>query len=167
MDNVKPQVITRQQLDQLDKIGEVDVESGLVLLVDPAYIDSRWKHEPFADVRVYWNRHTGEKLEYPSDFPQYDVVIAGHGRTMNQLLETGDWGRVQECPGQSLSMNNCGLTAALPPLHAGKVSGVATVLEAGLGDGLYGVYVERDEKGRIIRAVLDLSQEYDDADQEG
>lgn len=149
---------------QFEKIGEVDVDSGQILLIDPGYIDSRWKCQPFEDIRIYRNLFTGQQLEYRKDFQSYEDIIPGFGCSMNVLKRAGGWSLEQLKPGPDLSANNCALATQMPA-RAGVVGRIGTVLETALGDGRYSVYAQRDPDGAILRVLLDLNPPSDEDDE--
>jgi hypothetical protein len=156
MSQESKETLTLQPGIQFEKIGEVDVDSGQILLIDPGYIDGFWKNEPVEIPRIYHHASTGQALAYRKDFSSYDQIIDGYGRSMNELIGSGDWIKQVTQPGTSLSAQNCALTSCLPA-KAGKVGGLGTVLQTALGDGLYTVYAQRDADGAILRVLLDLN----------
>lgn len=137
-------------------LGHAAVDSGQLLLVDPAYIDSSWTRQEFEDIRVY--RHTaGATLQYRVDFNNYQDPIAAYGQTMNQLLHTGEWEMFEQPIPPGLNYSACCM-ATLSQRRAGQVDdGVA--FSTGYGDGCYPVLAKRNADGRIMQVMIDFNCE--------
>jgi len=148
-----------------EKIGQVEVETGLLLLIDPSYIDSEWKKERFLDKRVYLHKLTGQLLTYKKDFSSYQEPIPHLGKSLEELIDAGECERLPEPPGSTLSYNNCVLTTH-QSCRGGIVGGLGTVLATPEGNEAYSVFVERDDRGQIIRVLLDLTVGADEVELE-
>lgn len=146
---------------ELRLIGHVGVDSGQLLLCDPCYIDSEWKKEDFEDVRVYRHKTTGDILQYRVDFANYEEVIPGYEKTMNQLNATGEW--EQETDYHSVkhpfSYNACA-KATLSDEGHGQLNytmghpGVGVAFRTAWGDGIYPVYAVYDDDGSLLKVEV-------------
>lgn len=139
-------------------LARVPVDSGQLLLVDPCYIDGRWRYEPFEDIRKYRHKVTGKVLQYRVDFERYDDPIAHYdGLTMNELVDTGEWEQVPVPVPSGLSYNSISRTTVNE--DGGNVTELAAAFRTGYGDGYYPVLVRRDKDGRIMQVLIDFSGE--------
>lgn len=141
-----------------EQIGEVTVDSGQVMLVDPLYIDARWQEKPFEDIRQYRHKESGRVLQYLKDFPHYEAVIPDLGRTMNQLNATGEWEQIEQPIPNELSYN-AACRATGRHARGGTFGGFAAAVGTAYGDGEFPVLVQRDEAGRILRVMIDFTDE--------
>jgi len=143
-------------------IGHVGVDSGQLMICDPCYIDSEWENEDFEDVRIYKNEVTSKILTYGKDFIKYDDEIPEYGKTMNDLIEEGNWvitGR--PAPKSGFSYNACAQASLSEDGH-GELSfkmghaGAGIAFSTAYGDGLYPVYAHYDEAGIILSVTVKL-----------
>lgn len=138
-------------------IGEVGVDSGQLVLCDPSYIDSEWKHEEFKDIRVYQHNTTGVKLQYRVDFNHYnEPILSQGGKNMNDLISTGEWRELESPPSEhNFSYNAC-CKATLSEEGSGQLNynighpGVAVAFSTAIGDGVYPVYANYGKHGELI-----------------
>lgn len=145
-------------------LAEVGVDSGQLLLVDPCYIDSLWKKVGFEYVRQYRHKHTGEILEYCKDFPHYEAVIERHGKTMNDLNESGDWEPVDQPSTGGLNYAAC-CHATLSKADGGQVD-LGAAFSTGYGDGVYPVFARRNKEGYIMQVMIDFEPSDDEEQSE-
>lgn len=143
------------------KIGEVSVDSGQLLLVDPCYIGALWKNTEFKDIRIHKNTKTGDTIEYKKDFEHYEQVIERYGKTANQLLADREtWEDVPvEFPRDELSYNtitHTTLSKNFGTEMSGQVANLAVATPTGLGDGRYDVNAVLNEDGRVTRIFIDF-----------
>ncbi|VWC80907.1 hypothetical protein BLA39750_01190 [Burkholderia lata] len=139
-----------------ERIGDVAVDSGQVVIIDPSYIDRHWVTKPLQDVRQYRHKVTGKIVEYEKDFRSYDFVIPEFGQSANQLLATGEWEKIVQPVPFELSYNAACLTTRLPA-RGGNFGGSAIAVGTLDGDGPFPVIVERDERGQILRLMVDFT----------
>jgi hypothetical protein len=136
-------------------IGHVGVDSGQLLLCDPCYIDSEWEKEDFEDIRVYEHKDTKDTLQYRVDFSHYEVVIEKYGKTMNELIGTGEWEQIDkpDCK-YEFSYNAC-CKASLSKNEHGQLNfklghpGVGVAFSTAFGDGMYPVMANYDSDGTL------------------
>lgn len=146
---------------ELRLIGHVGVDSGQLLLCDPCYIDSEWKKEGFEDVRVYRHKTTGDVLQYRVDFANYEEVIPGYEKTMNQLNATGEWEQEKDYHSvkNPFSYNACA-KATLSDEGYGQLNytmghaGVGVAFRTAWGDGMYPVYAVYDDNGNLLKVEV-------------
>lgn len=136
--------------------GDVGVDGGQLLLIDPAYLSS-WKDEPFYDYRRYRNRITGQELQYKVDFPHYQAVIKGYGQCMNQLLETGEWDELPMPPAEHPLSFNAACIKTITETCGNLDLGFVT--RTGYGDGVYPVYARFNDEGRVMGLMIDFGLE--------
>jgi hypothetical protein len=152
---------------EVKQIGSVGVDSGQLIICDPCYIDSEWEKEEFEDIRIYEHISSGARLQYHKDFSSYDIcVIEKYGKTMNQLLETKEWKKIESPPAKENFSYNAVCIKTLTEKGMGQLNyrmgheGVAVAFRSGLGDGVYPVYAEfKNVKGwgkRITKVWIDL-----------
>lgn len=140
-----------------ETLGRVSVDSGQLLLIDPAYLAS-WQQVEFEDIRIYEHKATGARLQYRVHFENYQDPIPGYdGRTMNQLNETGDWVMVPPPPAEGLNYNAVCQTT-LSSARGGEID-LGVALSSGRGDGRYEVKVRRNAEGRIMQMFVDFNDE--------
>ena len=154
-------------------IGHVGVDSGQLMMCDPAYIDSEWKKEEFEDIRVYRHKTTGDILQYRVDFPHYEAIIPEYGKTMNELNATGEWEREENyhAPVHPFSYNACA-KATLSEEGHGQLNfslghpGVGVAFRTAFGDGIYPVYAVYGDDGHLVKVeVLFTDYEEDNEDE--
>lgn len=142
-------------------IGHVAVDSGQLLLCDPCYIDSQWKDEEFADIRIYKHVKTGKTLQYKVDFPNYATLIEEYGKDMNELIATGEWEQQIPTSAHGFSYNAC-CNASLSENGHGQLRfelghvGAGIAFSTAFGDGFYPVYAKYDNKGVIKSVTIEL-----------
>jgi hypothetical protein len=154
-------------------IGEVGVDSGQILVCDPCYIDSEWKHEEFNMDRKY--KHIdGTILQYSVNFERYDVVIPKYGKSMNQIIEDKEAVEMPESPAKhQFSYNACCKKTLRDneDENDGQLNyqmghaGVGVVTSSGYGDGLYPVVADIDDRsGRVKSITVIFIQDDEDDD---
>jgi hypothetical protein len=154
-------------------IGHVGVDSGQLLLCDPCYIDSQWRKEDFNDVRMYQHKDTKDVLQYRGDFIRYDQVIPKYKKSMNELLETGEWEElnVHKESTHPFSYNACAQATLSEDGH-GQLNyehghpGVGVAFSTAFGDGIYPVIAHYHSDGtlRSVEVVFQNNEEDDDDD---
>ena len=132
-----------------------------MVVLDPCRVDDVWKAQDFEDIRIYQNKQTKATLQYGVDFPNYATIIPSYGKTMNELNATGEWDEVPVPVPPGLSYNSIARTTLNS--IGGEVAGVAVAVRTGYGDGVYPVFVRRNEDGRVMRMMVDFSTSEDDA----
>lgn len=138
-------------------IGHVAVDSGQLLICDPGYIDSEWEKEDFEDIRVYRHKTTGDILQYRVDFPHYEAIVPEYDKTMNQLIETGEWEEEKDyhAPKAPFSYNACA-KATLSDKGYGQLKfkmghpGVGVAFSTAYGDGYYPVIANYTADGTLF-----------------
>lgn len=144
--------------NEWELLGHAAVDSGQLLLIDPAYIDRRWQYREFRDIRIYENKHTGDRLQYRVHFGNYQDPIARYGNlTMNELNETGDWFSVP--PPQATGLNYDSVTRTTLEKERGGQIDLGVAFSTGWGDGNYPVHVKRNEDGRIMQVLINFGDE--------
>ncbi len=146
-----------------EKIGEVDIETSQVLIMDPSYIVNNWKNGHRLGKRVYRHIATGLSLTFQVDFHSYDEIIPRLGRSVNAMIADAECEEGIELAGSELNYKNCGLTSRNPE-RGGVIGTFGTVVATPEGNEAYNVFVERDERGRVIRVLLDFTVGADEVD---
>jgi hypothetical protein len=143
------------------QIGEVGVDSGQILVCDPCYIDSEWKHEEVSFDRKY-KHNDGTILQYRVNFEKYDSVIPKYGKDMNQILADKEAVEMPESPAQhEFSYNACCKKTCRDneEENNGQLNykmghaGVGVVTCSGYGDGVYPVIADIDDKTGRVKSI--------------
>ncbi len=142
--------------------GYVDVDSGQLMITDPCYIDSQWKQEQFEDLRLYRDEETNKTYQFRKDFNRFDEKITGFKETVNELIESNRFVKleVDTKPKHSYSYNGaCYATLREEGFgamnHEAGHEGAGVAFSTFMGDGTYPVYIE-SYGGRNIRMFVDL-----------
>ncbi|MFD2915423.1 hypothetical protein [Psychroserpens luteus] len=142
--------------------GYVDVDSGQLMITDPCYIDSDWKNEPFEDLRHYKDEKTGKTYQFRKDFNHFEEKISGFDKTVNELIESKRFVKMEidSKPNHSYSYSGaCYATLSEQGFgvmtHESGHEGAGIAFNTFMGDGMYPVYIE-SYGGRNIRMYVDL-----------
>ena len=133
----------------------VPVDVAQLIYADAEHLASDWEEQDYEDVRVYRNKTDGRTLQYGVDFPHYETPIdSENGMTMNALNASGDWELLPYEPSSPrLGYNTvCHGTSDDRWMFGPNAAASRT----GWGDGLYPVYIERDEDGKVARVSFDF-----------
>lgn len=143
-------------------IGRVGVDSGQLLVCDPAYIEPEWKVEEFKDVRSYRHILSEKVFVFLKDFMRYDDIILD-GKSMNDLLREGAAEEVFELINNSFSYAGC-CSVSHSENQGGSLNyrlgheGVGVVFSSGYGDGFYPIYAFYDKNGKIVKIEINLDE---------
>ncbi|WNM24383.1 hypothetical protein [Demequina capsici] len=146
---------------EIVEIGQVGVDSGMLMLTDPCYIDSEWSLEPWALGSRYDDSARGKTYVQDEDFVRFDEKLRDYGKTPTQLIEEGVWVKQQdvEIP-PNYSYNGAAsvtLRRGYGELNYRKGhSGAGVVFSTTFGDGGYIVYGEL-RNGQLVRVYLNLT----------
>ena len=136
------------------QVGNIAVDSGQVLIVDPAYLGDWTVNDCTCGHKVI-DRHSGKVMSWPEDFGSYDTPLAEYGgKTMNDLLEDGTFEDHKPHPSGEFSYNGA-CSASLSEKGFGRC-GEGFVTATAHGDGIYPVYAEIDGEGRVLRIWIDF-----------
>ena len=146
-----------------EKIGDVGVDSGQLMITDPCYLLNQWKNKEFVDVRILTD-NKGNKYQYRKDFDNYESVLAPFNKTVNQLVEEGILTQVPVEETGEYSYDGAS-KATLSDKGYGQLNftaghaGAGVAFSSGYGDGLYPVYARKDSDGCImeVRIMMDFS----------
>jgi hypothetical protein len=145
------------------KIGHITVDSGQVLIVDPAYL-KEWKQKDFEyesgvkkgkiTYKLWGKALSGGKMQQINWATPLD---AEGGKSMNDLLKEG-WEEFANYPGKG-EFSYSGVSALTVQHHYGELvaSGFATAVASttGWGDGQYPVYATIKD-GRVAKIEIDF-----------
>jgi len=153
------------------KIGVVGVDSGQILVCDPCYIDSEWRHEEFEDIRKH-KHNDGTILQYRVDFEHYEAIIPKYGKTMNQIIADKEAIDIpnNESARHPFSYNACCKKTCGKNETDGQLNfemgheGVGVVTSSGWGDGLYPVIADIDDKTGRVRSITVVFIDDEDED---
>ena len=156
--------------NKLELVGHVGVDSGQVLIVDPCYI-SQWVPESETNRGEFWG---GDKVAvaarlkevYPElvleKKPTGQIMIRANSEVsgpgiverIKHVMKAYDLnGLAYQEKGDSSYWECCDQT--LTEKGAGTVmGGLALASTTGVGDGVYPVYAERDQDGRIMALTI-------------
>lgn len=142
-------------------MGSVGVDSGKLMITDPAYVDSEWRDEPYEHDRIYRDARDGSLIVWGEDFLRYNEELEPYGKTPNELIESGRL--VQLPPPPKPDTFNYSYNGACQATESeegyGELryqlghTGAAVVFGSGWGDGFYPVFAEK-HNGRIMRVYV-------------
>lgn len=141
------------------ELGEVGVDSGMLMVTDPCYIDSEWMSEPWALGDRLEDTSSGKVYVHGEDFERFDVELADYGKSANELIAEGVL--VQRPVTAPLNYSYNGAAAARLGKGYGELNyrkghrGAGVVFSTAFGDGGYMVYGEL-RNGRLVRIYLNL-----------
>jgi len=152
------------------KFGDVMVDSGQLMIVDPCYVESHWVNGDYVDIRLFKNAHgkyfayeTLDAREFEANeklgiefFANFQSTLST-GKTPSQHIESNEWTSI-ELEDDSFSYNGVCHKGSLP--YKEIQNGLALCFQSGYGDGVYAVYGRFDENNRIIevRITMDLGE---------
>ena len=154
-------------------IGQVGVDSGQLVLCDPAYIESQYKTIPSSgadhahDVYEHadgslWQYTHGDpsNIKGVTNFPgTYGDVVPRYGKTPNEMIESkelkkrSDINPVQHIPEGEFSYRGICQATSRNDSQGGQLNftlghaGAAVAFRTGLGDGVYDVFAELVDAG--------------------
>src|SRR5699024_12157380 len=62
-------------------MGSVGVDSGKLMITDPAYVDIEWRDEPYEHDRIYRDARDGSLIVWGEDFLRYNEELEPYGKT--------------------------------------------------------------------------------------
>ena len=151
------------------KIGEVGVDSGMLMITDPCYV-SNFKDDRAPNRNIVVDTVTGIKWQFCyggepdagcSRMPgTYDGILPGTNMTFNAALAAG---RLRELPkpdpdNEYSYRGCCDITCSQP--YAGGLKfamghmGQGVVFSSGYGDGVYEVWGRKNAEGRIAEVRI-------------
>ena len=119
--------------DNLQLIGQFAVDSGQAIVGDPCYLED-WKN---------WDRDVDKFEDHVNKIGEYGYLGAA-----NATLSKNGYGVL----GTGV-IEGTGIT--------GTNAGSAVVFSTGYGDGVYPVYADIDEDGRVARIVIEFITDED------
>jgi hypothetical protein len=123
------------EVSNLTLIGEFFVDSGQAMIGDPCYLDD-WKTWD-SDSGIPFEEHKNRSGEY------------GYLGAANATLSKEGYGTLGNTVIESSGLS-------------GTNAGSAVVFSTGYGDGVYPVYAELDEDGRVARIVIEFITDEED-----
>ena len=141
-------------------LGEVGVDSGMLMVTDPYYIDSEWVSAPWARGRRLKDPAAHSVYVEGQDFEGMDAVFEPYGKTPRELIASGVLEVLQEDRPVSYSFE--GVVATSQGEGYGELkyrlggSGAGVVFPTAFGDGGYMVYGEV-RNGKIVRVYLNVT----------
>lgn len=147
------------------RLGFAGVDSGQLLVTDPAYIDSEWRYQPYEPrASVLVDTHNGHTFKCGTDFDRFDEPLMPYDRPPNELLKQGRLAEVPLPPIKTYPYSYNGACQATLAEGHGELAyrfgdtGAGVVFSCGWGDGMYPVYGEKHD-GRIMRVYIDMGAE--------
>ncbi len=160
--------------------GQVGVDSGQLMIVDPCYL-SAYKDTEFVDIRLFKHVITGKYYAYatleakeycrnkeiPCEFFENFERILSCGWKPNEYIAANKWEEVSIDHGDEFSYNTVSHTT-IKERYGTIQNGLAFAFRSGFGDGCYDVYV-KEKFGRVaeIKIVMideEEDEDYDDGD---
>ena len=150
-------------LEPRQQIGEVGVDSGQLVICDPCYIDSEWDIEEFTMDQRFKSACTGKVYTFGEDFKNFEQPMGDHdGQTPNELCASKNWVKLEPLPAKKAFSYNACCKATTSNGGTGQLKykkghdGVGVVFRSGYGDGVYPVYAEKNEEGRVVRVTIEM-----------
>ncbi len=145
---------------EIEEMGAVAVDSGQLMITDPCYIDSEWIQEEFEDIRLFKDKSTSKIYQFRKDFNNFEEKIEGFDKTVNELVKSGEFERIETVKELHYSYNGaCAATTSKSGYGELKFKlgheGAGVAFTTVAGDGLYPVYAEKYD-GKIIRVYVNL-----------
>jgi hypothetical protein len=156
------------------KIGVIGVDSGQVVICDPCYIDSEWDHKD------EYKRDQVFDVDWLGKVVVVDManmikrgkgfnspMVRFYGDTMNTLISKGLAKERPVTETRVFGYNGCCL-ATHSKDRGGQLNykmghaGAGVAVSTGYGDGVYAVYADYDEEGRVKFVTIDFSEAPDD-----
>ncbi len=135
------------------KIGEVNVDSGTLMITDPLYL-SDWQNTDAEDKREYKDTENGKIYVYSKDFKRFDHILFDN-KTVNQLIAEKRLELIfEENKEYSYKAVSHTLTNRMFVECEDKI---AVAFRTGNGDGTYPVYATFENE-RIVEIRIDLSE---------
>jgi len=149
------------------RVGSAHINTGQLVITDPANIDAAWKKDNFQPKHEYKILlEDGKEMAISvndTDFDAYHKPIeeAG-GRTLSNLIDDGIAKVSPGTPATTFSMNGA-IQQALSPKAGGELFGEHCALPLGvavsLGGGKADIYLDHEGDGSVRRAIIEIPQE--------
>ena len=138
---------------QTKKIGEINVDSGCIMITDPLYLHN-WKHTSFVDKREYRDTKSGKVYVYGKDFKKYNETLFDE-KDVNQLVAEKRLERICE---EDKEYSYKGVSTTLTQQNSVECeNNLAIAARTYSGDGTYPVYAEIEEESeRITKIWIDF-----------
>ena len=164
-------------------LGYVEVDSGMLVVCDPCYIDSEWKQEDFKDIRIHQHAtlkstkfpkkkhlfayNSSKKIknllrdEVDEFFDNYESKTST-GKTMNEMEASKECSDALKVPeklksiGHFSYVGSCETTMANQHQLNYKLGhpGVGVVFNSGYGDGCYKIYGYFNKDNRCVKVEI-------------
>ena len=158
-------------------LGYVGVDSGMLIITDPCYIDSEWEKKDFQDVRFYKHKKQktlfflyGNKKEIINIPNKNQKVLEtfvnfkqklSTGKTMNEMVANHEVKEIEMPDKKKLigTFSYPGICeTTMKEKHQIKFKRghdrVAVAFRSGYGDGLYPVYGTFNKEGRCLKVEI-------------
>jgi hypothetical protein len=156
-------------MKKLERVGQVCVDTGKLLIADPDYVESLWKggteppgHPLYAltpsGKKRFPNAPAPQTFPFPWGNGKFDAKSPQHGGlSVNEMREQGLMQDVPRDPTGEFSLN--GACLAVDTTVTGQLTGdsgapLGFVTNTGYGDGVYPVFVRRNKDGRVAELVI-------------
>lgn len=142
-------------------LGYVAVDSGQLMISDPCYIDSEWQKEPMRDIRRYIDMKTKDILQFRKDFTNFQEVLPGHEKSVNELIAEGMLVKLPEDSEVNRNFSYAGACAATNSEGYGELrfkmghTGAGLAFSTAFGDGMFPVYGEMRGEN-IVRVYMNV-----------
>ena len=152
-----------------ERVGQVGVDSGQLVLCDPCYIDAEWlrDREPAGYDILVLSKAGREKFpelkfraQFPFDWGTYEDVCPALGMSVNDATAAGLLDVVDMDPIREFSYRGACDVSRLKGEDFGQLmfklghAGAAVAFSSGYGDGIYPVFARRDSDGRIVEVRI-------------
>lgn len=157
-------------------IGEVGVDSGQVMIIDPCYIESEWKNKGKVTRVEFWGAaQNAVRDELRRVYPKLAVITGDTGsvsipvssakeastiiRRIDKIMFDNSLVGLMRVTKSTNSYDEC-CEVTLSHEGAGQfLDGMAVVSSTAMGDGVYPVYATYDGHGRVSKLEIEFSDE--------
>lgn len=153
-----------------EKVGEVGVDSGQLVVCDPCYIDDQWERgvEP-AGHPPYTLSKKGRELfpqlgtftvKWPFEWGNYGDVCPQLGMSINDARKQELMDEVDVDPLRDFNYRGACDVSHLTGENFGQLNykkghaGAGVAFSSGYGDGIYPVFARRNSDGRIVEVRI-------------
>ena len=146
---------------EIEDLGEIFVDSASILITDPLYANSEWRHDvEYEDLRLYKHIESGKVYQFGVDFNHYAEALDDLQVSPRELIEKGELISIEvereftySLPGAIYASGSKNGFGQLKFKNGNAGAGIC--VKTVLGDGAYPVYGER-YKGDIVRVYIEL-----------
>jgi hypothetical protein len=146
---------------EIEQLGQIAVDSASILITDPSYASSSWRHDiEYEDIRLYKDVITNKVYQYKVDFDDYREILAGFTESVAELINEKKLVSLEVEREYTYSLPGSMYAAASKKGFGvlnfeNGIEGAGICVKTVYGDGMYPVYGER-YNGELYRIYIEL-----------